>query len=63
MGNKSIRVLLPTDTVQIGAQITVQGKELVRLYANEKRISISQLIIFLIERELDTKEPLSPRFN
>ena len=61
--SKTLRTALPTDTVQIAAQVTVYGKSLIKEYAKHKRLSVDQFIVFLIEREMQLVEPLSPRFN
>ena len=63
MSRKTTRVIDPSETVQITARVTVHGKELIKDFANEKRLSVSQLIIFLLERELKTKEHLGIKFN
>ena len=47
----------------ITLNISIEGKKLVRDYARNKRITITTLILTLLEKELELEKSLSPRFN
>lgn len=47
----------------ITLNISIEGKKLVKDYARKKRITITTLILTLLEAEMQLEKSLSPRFD